>query len=135
MGDLWLVCIFFEITYISRSRCQRCSVKKKFVSFKLQIWATLKGAALKKLQATLLKKRLWLRYFPVNFAKFLRTPFFLQNTSGVCFCALEKQPKNEENEISDHNRQVKIIIPYFCFVMKLWMLAPAFLFGLWFLLI
>ena len=31
--------------------------------------------------ATLLKKRLWHRRFPVNFAKFLRTPF-LQNTSG-----------------------------------------------------
>ena len=30
--------------------------------------------------ATLLKKRLWYRYFPVNFVKFLRTPF-LQNTS------------------------------------------------------
>ena len=33
--------------------------------------------------ATLLKKRLWHRHFPVNFAKFLRTPF-LQNTSGGC---------------------------------------------------
>ena len=31
--------------------------------------------------ATLLKKRLWHRCFPVNFAKFLRTPF-LENTSG-----------------------------------------------------
>ena len=31
--------------------------------------------------ATLLKKRLWRRCFPMNFAKFLRTPF-LQNTSG-----------------------------------------------------
>ena len=31
--------------------------------------------------ATLLKKRLWHRCFPVNFAKFLRTRF-LQNTSG-----------------------------------------------------
>ena len=30
--------------------------------------------------ATLLKKRLWNKCFPVNFAKFLRTPF-LQNTS------------------------------------------------------
>ena len=29
----------------------------------------------------ILKKRLWHRCFPVNFAKFLRTPF-LQNTSG-----------------------------------------------------
>ena len=31
--------------------------------------------------ATLLKRRLWHRCFPVNFAKFLRTPF-LQNTFG-----------------------------------------------------
>ena len=31
--------------------------------------------------ATLLKKRLWHRRFPVNFAKFLRVNF-LQNTSG-----------------------------------------------------
>ena len=31
--------------------------------------------------ATLLKKRLWHRCFPVNFVKFLRTSF-LQNTSG-----------------------------------------------------
>ena len=31
--------------------------------------------------ATLLKKKLWHRCFPVNFVKFLRTPF-LQNTSG-----------------------------------------------------
>ena len=31
--------------------------------------------------ATLLEKRLWYRRFPVNFLKFLRTPF-LKNTSG-----------------------------------------------------
>ena len=31
--------------------------------------------------ATLLKKRLWRRYFPVNFAQFLKTPF-LRNSSG-----------------------------------------------------
>ena len=31
--------------------------------------------------AILFKKRLWHRYFPVNFAKFLKTPF-LQKTSG-----------------------------------------------------
>ena len=35
--------------------------------------------------ATLFKKRLWHRCFPVNFAKFLRT-LFLQNSSGGCFC-------------------------------------------------
>ena len=37
--------------------------------------------------ATLLKKRLWHRCFPVNFAKFLRTTF-LQNTSGRLFLSL-----------------------------------------------
>ena len=35
--------------------------------------------------ATLLKKRLWHTCFPLNLAKFLRI-FFLQNTSGGCFC-------------------------------------------------
>ena len=37
--------------------------------------------------ATLLKKRLWFRCFPVNFEKFPKTPF-LQNTSGgrLLFC-------------------------------------------------
>ena len=34
--------------------------------------------------ATLLKKRLWYRSFPLKFAKFLRT-LFLQNTSSGCF--------------------------------------------------
>ena len=38
--------------------------------------------------ATLLKKRLWHKCFPVNFTKFLRTPF-LQNTSGGCFYFLD----------------------------------------------
>ena len=36
---------------------------------------------MKDAKATLLKKRLWHRSFPVTFVKFLRTPF-LQNTSG-----------------------------------------------------
>ena len=35
---------------------------------------------------TLLKKKLWYRCFPVNFVKFLTTPF-LQNTSGPLFLA------------------------------------------------
>ena len=35
--------------------------------------------------ATLLKNRLWHRYFPVDFAKFFKTPFLL-STSGSCFC-------------------------------------------------
>ena len=34
---------------------------------------------LKAVPATLLKKRLWHRWFPVNFAKFLRTPFLTEH--------------------------------------------------------
>ena len=44
--------------------------------------------------ATLLKKRLWHRCFPVNFAKFLGTPFS-QNTSGRLL--LDKQHFLAEN--------------------------------------
>ena len=29
---------------------------------------------------------LWDRCFPVSFAKFIRSSFFLQNSSGACFC-------------------------------------------------
>ena len=39
--------------------------------------------------ATLLKKRLWHRFFPVNFVKFLKTPF-LQNTSGQLLLRFER---------------------------------------------
>ena len=35
------------------------------------------------------KKKLQNRCFSVNIAKFLRTPFFLQNTSGGCFCNVQ----------------------------------------------
>ena len=35
---------------------------------------------------TLLKKRLWHRGFPVNFAKFPRTPFLKNTSLGDCLC-------------------------------------------------
>ena len=38
-----------------------------------------KGVLWKRCSATLLKKRLWHRCFPVNFAKFTRTPFFTEH--------------------------------------------------------
>ena len=70
-----------------RSSHRRCSVRKgvlrnftKFTGKHLcQRLFFNKVAGLR--PATLLKKSLWHRCFPVNFAKFLRTPF-LQNTSG-----------------------------------------------------
>ena len=51
--------------------------------------------------ATLLKKGLWHRCFPVNFAKF-PTISFLQKTSGNCFCTSSKTIKISWQE-SPHN--------------------------------
>ena len=63
---------------------RRCSVKKVFIemSENSQENTCARVSFLIKLPArleTLLKKRLWQSRFPVNFEKFLRTPF-LQNT-------------------------------------------------------
>ena len=50
--------------------------------------------------ATLLKKRPWHRCFPVNFAKFFRTPF-LQNTSGGLLLTFEFKLENTgEHKVS-----------------------------------
>ena len=46
----------------------------------LKLTSKFTGKHLRLRRATLLKTRLWHRYFPVNFTKFLRT-CFLQNTS------------------------------------------------------
>ena len=44
--------------------------------------------------ATLLKKRLWHRCFPVDFAKFIRTPFFTEHrTPLVAAFMLLEMPK------------------------------------------
>ena len=56
---------------------QRCSMKKGVLK---HFSNSQENTCARGTFATLLKKRLWLRCFPVNFAKFLRTPF-LQNTS------------------------------------------------------
>ena len=40
--------------------------------------------------ATLLKKRLWHRYFPVNFAKYLGTPFSTEHIWWLLLVFLEK---------------------------------------------
>ena len=63
---------------------QMCSVKKLFLEFTKFTGKNLcqslffnKIAGLR--PATLLKKRLWHRCFPVNFVKFLRTPFHIEH--------------------------------------------------------
>ena len=78
---------YIYVFYQWRSIHCRCSVRKgvlrnftKFTrKYLCQILFFNKAAGLR--PATLLKKRLWHRCFPVNVVEFLRTPL-LQNTSG-----------------------------------------------------
>ena len=76
---VWVVLVVSNSKYSFRSNHWRCSVRN---------FATLTGKHLcqslflVKLQTSSpAKMRLWHRCFPVNFAKFLRTPF-LRSTSG-----------------------------------------------------
>ena len=64
-----------------RSSHQRCSMKKGDLRNITKLTEKHLCQGLFFIAATLLKKRLWHRCFPVNFMKFLRKPF-LQNTSG-----------------------------------------------------
>ena len=80
-------CIVVLLWIICRSSHRRCSLRKgvlrNFVKFTgkhlCQSLLFNKVAGLR--PATLLKKKLWHRCFPINFVKFLRTAF-LRNTSG-----------------------------------------------------
>ena len=68
----------------SEAVARRCSIKKVFwkISQNSQEDTCARVSFLIKMQvkpATLLKKILWLRCFPVDFAKFLRTPFFIEH--------------------------------------------------------
>ena len=69
----------------SRSSQRRCSLWKdalrNFTKFRVLRQSLFFNKVPGLRPATLLKKILWRRCFPVNFVKFLRTPF-LQNTSG-----------------------------------------------------
>ena len=66
---------------------QRCSVKKVFLEIsknpqentcdRVSFLIKLQASGLR--SAPLLKKRLWHRCFPVDFTKFLRTPFFIEH--------------------------------------------------------
>ena len=82
----FVMLVLFLCFMCVRSSHQRCSTKKgalrnfaKFIGKHLcQSLFLNKVVGLR--SATLLKRRPWHRCFPLNFAKFLRTPF-LQNTS------------------------------------------------------
>ena len=73
-----------EVSFIwsfYRSSRPRCSVKKVFLEIlqnSQESTCTRVSFLIKSRAATLLKKRLWQRCFPVNFAKFLSTPFVIK---------------------------------------------------------
>ena len=98
----------------NRSSHRRCSLRKgvlrnfaKFTGKHLcQSLLFSKVAGLR--PATLLKKRLWHRCFPVNFVKFLRTSF-LQNTSGWLLL--------QEGSLNWWSRAETFITPPFCFIL------------------
>ena len=66
---------FISNRFIKKAVAQTSSVKKVF----LEISQNSKETTLQAAPATLLKKRLWHRCFPVNIAKYLRTPFFTEH--------------------------------------------------------
>ena len=101
LWEIWLVTWHLDIGFCKqgvgkyRSSHQMCSLKKgvlrnfaKFTGKHLcQSIFFNKVAGLR--PPTLSKKRLWHMCFPVNFAKFLRTPFW-QNPSGRLFLKIKK---------------------------------------------
>ena len=67
------ICQNSRVLTVSEAVVQRCSVKKVCLEILQNPQENTRRPA------TLLKKRLWHRCFPVNFVKFLRTPFFIEH--------------------------------------------------------
>ena len=83
-------CVSLRLKNLTMKMCVRngpeavarsCSIKRCCQKFRKILRKTPVPESQSLKPGTLLKKRLWHNYFPVNFAKFLGTPF-LQNTSG-----------------------------------------------------
>ena len=72
------------LQFVTEAVARKCSVKNVFLESI-------------KFQATLLKKRLWHRGFPLNFVKFLRTPFFTEQLQWLLLLLDEIQNKKDEN--------------------------------------
>ena len=92
-------------SFIYRSSHLRCSMKKgvlrNFGKFKgKHLYQSLFFNKVAGRPASLLKKGLWHMCFPVNFPKFLKTPF-LQNTSGGCFY-IYPSLKNSERKFQNY---------------------------------
>ena len=68
------ICVIHLSSKFIEADARRCSVKKVFLEISQNSQENICASV-----SSLLKKRLWHRYFPVNFAKFLRTPFLTEH--------------------------------------------------------
>ena len=116
---------FSKVAGFYRSSHQGCSVKKVFLersSQDSQENTCIRDSYLIELQTwKAVKKRLWHKCFPVNLAKFLRTPF-LQNTSGrlLLLLTFQKQPPEVfyEKRCSWKFRKIHRKTPLACEIFK-----------------
>ena len=97
----------YILILIYKSSHQRCSIKngvlnnftKSTGKHLCQSLFFNKVAGLRSQVATLLKKRLWHRCFPANFAKFFRT-LFIQNIFGRLLLNLQTSYSNNKTQCS-----------------------------------
>ena len=107
----WEICEVFQTTYspvISWSSRPEMVFKK----------VVLKNFRLR--PATLLKKRPWHRCFPVNFAKFLRTPFYITPLVAASVMPSLSMP-------------LFMSLLYFCLECLSWRVQTCFTLGFWFI--
>ena len=74
---------YAKLAVIRRYFVKRCSQKFRKIHKKTTVPESLFNKVADPRPATLLKKRLWHRCFPMNFVKFLRTPFFIEHLGWV----------------------------------------------------
>ena len=97
------------ICVLAESVDQRCSVKQVFLEISKKITGKYmcqslffdKVADLR--LTTLLRKSLWNRCFPVNFSKFLRTPFLTECLRWLLLFYLDVLEKSIICELTSHN--------------------------------
>ena len=98
---------FIDMFFISTLYCieavaQRCSVKKLFLAISQNsqdyTWARVSFL-------TLVKKRLWHRCFPVNFAKFPRTSFLTEHLRWLLLIVYRGNYKHADIILNINNKK------------------------------
>ena len=97
--------------YLKKNFCEKNSVSQTlifffFCTYLFYFFTHIIFSALRSSlrPATLLKKRLWHRCFPVNFAKFLRTTFFIEHLCWLLPYSAQKMTFSVENFYSKCER-------------------------------